>query len=195
MSTPQNRHELLELSLDGLSVGDAFGERFFGEPERVTRRIAARDLPPPPWHFTDDTVMAISIVEVLKSRGEIDADALAVAFARRYRMDPMRGYGGNARGILAEIAAGRYWERLSSRAFDGRGSKGNGGAMRAGPIGAFFHDDPARVVKEAKLSAAVTHYHPEGQAGAIAVALAASMYPERRQRRGQRVRLSTRQHV
>ena len=46
------------LSLDGLSVGDTFGERFFGPPEEVTKRIAARTLPPSPWSYTDDTEMA-----------------------------------------------------------------------------------------------------------------------------------------
>jgi ADP-ribosylglycohydrolase len=46
--------------------------------------------------------------------------------------------------------------------------------MRAAPIGAYFADDPKRVVAEAKASAEVTHAHPDGQAGAIAVALAAA---------------------
>ena len=45
--------------------------------------------------------------------------------------------------------------------------------MRVAPIGAYFADDPDRVVTEAKASAEVTHAHPDGQTGAIAVALAA----------------------
>ena len=51
---------------------------------------------------------------------------------------------------------------------------GNGGAMRAAPIGAYFSDDFARAASEARHSAEVTHAHPEGQAGAIAVAVAAA---------------------
>lgn len=54
------------------------------------------------------------------------------------------------------------------------GSLGNGGAMRAAPLGAYFAEDPERLVVEARKSAEVTHYHPEGQAGAVAVALAAA---------------------
>jgi ADP-ribosylglycohydrolase len=46
--------------------------------------------------------------------------------------------------------------------------------MRSAPIGAYFADDLARVVAEAKASAEVTHAHPDGQTGAIAVALAAA---------------------
>jgi ADP-ribosylglycohydrolase len=49
---------------------------------------------------------------------------------------------------------------------------GNGGAMRVGPVGAYFADDLAAVVEHAGLSAVVTHAHPEGQAGAIAAAVA-----------------------
>ena len=37
-------HERAWLSLDGLSVGDAFGERFFGPPHEAVQRIARREL-------------------------------------------------------------------------------------------------------------------------------------------------------
>ena len=50
---------------------------------------------------------------------------------------------------------------------------GNGAAMRVAPLGAYFADDTAELVRQATLSAEVTHAHPEGQAGAVAVALAA----------------------
>lgn len=161
-------------SLEGLSLGDAFGERFFGEQEGVLARIAARELPPGPWFWTDDTEMALAIVEVLDARCGIERDLLARAFARRYQKDPARGYGGGAHQLLTEIAAGRRWEHAARALFDGAGSFGNGGAMRAGPIGAYFADDLDAVVMHARWSAEVTHAHHEGQAGAIAVAVAAA---------------------
>jgi ADP-ribosylglycohydrolase len=58
-------------SLEGLSVGDAFGECFFVHPDTVDYLIAARALPAPPWRFTDDTRMALSIVAVLRRHGRI----------------------------------------------------------------------------------------------------------------------------
>src|SRR5437867_5766872 len=51
---------------------------------------------------------------------------------------------------------------------------GNGGAMRVAPVGAYFADDINRVAREARASCVVTHTHPEGIAGAIAVAVAAA---------------------
>ena len=161
-------------SLEGLSVGDAFGQQFFGSPPTVAYLVDSRALPQEPWRYTDDTVMALAIVEILERCGHIDADLLARAFAYKYAADPARGYGGMAHTILNQIATGSPWREVAGAAFDGTGSMGNGGAMRAAPIGAYFFDDLARAAEQARISAAVTHAHAEGQAGAAAVAVAAA---------------------
>ncbi len=158
-------------SLEGLSVGDAFGELFFRLSPYDT---SPSSLPESVWPWTDDTHMALSIVEVLQTLGHIDQDALAQAFARRYRAEPHRGYAGGAIRLLRRVAAGEDWRSISPTLF-GSGSYGNGAAMRAAPIGGYFCHDLQRVVQEAQLSAVVTHAHPEGQAGAIAVAIAAAI--------------------
>jgi ADP-ribosylglycohydrolase len=160
----------MRLSLDGLSVGDAFGQQFFYFPEF----IAPRRLPADPWTFTDDTVMALSVGEVLAKHGRIEQDELALAFARRYCEEPHRGYGGTAHGILREMSQGKSWRAVAPAVFGGQGSMGNGGAMRVAPLGAWFADDLERAARDAADSAAVTHSHPEGQAGAIAIAVAAA---------------------
>lgn len=156
------------ISLEGLSVGDAFGEIFF------FRSPSQHDLPDGPWQWTDDTHMALSIVEVLKNHGRIDQDALASAFAERFMQEPWRGYAGGAKRLLTRIAVGDDWHMIAPLLFGG-GSYGNGGAMRAAPIGGFFCGDPERAAGEARLSAMITHAHPEGQAGAMAVAAAAAI--------------------
>jgi ADP-ribosylglycohydrolase len=162
------------LSLEGLSLGDAFGERFFLPSAVAEVLVARRVLPDPPWHYTDDTVMALSVVETLESRGGIDQEELARRFSRKYRADPGRGYGGMAHRILREIGEGAPWHRVSAAAFGGTGSMGNGGAMRAAPIGGYFAEDLEAASLQARRSAEVTHAHPEGQAGAAAVAVAAA---------------------
>jgi len=169
-----SRMERAYLSLDGLSVGDAFGERFFLPPTVALSMIQQRTTPQGPWGYTDDTEMALGIVQVLEAYGRIDQDALAKVFGNRYRENPYRGYGGAAHGILQAIHEGAPWRQVSSLVFEGSGSKGNGGAMRVAPLGAYFADDLGRVATEARASAEVTHFHPEGQAGAIAIAVAAA---------------------
>ena len=159
-------------SLLGLSVGDAFGERFFVSAATVVQLIEQRATPRPLWRWTDDTAMAIAICETLFRDASIDPDVLAAAFARRYVYEPMRGYGRGAHELLQGIAAGGHWSDLAPALFGGTGSYGNGGAMRVAPIGAYFGQDPERAASQARLSALPTHAHPEGVAGAIAVAVA-----------------------
>lgn len=161
------------LSLEGLSVGDALGQRYFWRPD-LESLIANRALPRRPWRYTDDTAMALSTFEILNEFGGIETDSLARLFGKRYMADTGRGYGATAHDILEAIARGTDWQTASSAAFNGEGSMGNGGAMRAGPIGAYFAGDLAAVIEHARRSAIVTHAHPEGQAGAIAVAITAA---------------------
>jgi ADP-ribosylglycohydrolase len=177
------RMERMLLSLEGLSVGDAFGERFFLPPSVAVSLIEQRAVPSAPWNYTDDTEMALSLVQVVDEHGHIAQDALARLFGVRYRRNPYKGYGGTAQEILQAIYLGEPWRRVSSQVFGGTGSMGNGGAMRVAPLGAYFADDLGRVVLEARASAEVTHFHPEGQAGAIAIAVAAAWAHSWRERR------------
>lgn len=168
-----HRMDRARISLVGISVGDAFGESFFCPDEIFRDRTVHRHEAPPPWCVTDDTIMATSVVEVLEQNGFVERLSLARAFAARYILDPRRGYGGTAHSILRQIHDGIPWMDAAGSAFDGMGSLGNGAAMRVAPLGAYFADDPIRTAREATASAEVTHSHPEGKAGAVAVALAA----------------------
>lgn len=163
--------ELMLDSLDGLSVGDALGQQF-PIMRRSIADLRAGNLPAGPWGWTDDTEMACSVVTELCSRGEIDQDRLATAFARRF--DPARDYGFATVGTLRRVRDGVHWRKAAAAAFGDEGSCGNGAAMRVAPLGAFYAGDPEKVVAEAVRSAQVTHLHPEGITGAVAVALAAA---------------------
>jgi ADP-ribosylglycohydrolase len=162
-------------ALEGLSVGDAFGETNLAAAPATRLRVHQRQpLARTPWPWTDDTAMAIAIVETLAAHGELDEDALAVAFAARYVHEPLRGYGSGAHRILTAIHQGTPWRAAAGAAFGGQGSAGNGGGMRAAPIGAWFAGDLDRAAREAARSAAPTHAHVDGAAGAIAIAVAAA---------------------
>jgi ADP-ribosylglycohydrolase len=161
------------LALDGVSVGDAFGASFYSRPpSHVKKRTLSPDAR---WLWTDDAAMGISIVEELAARGDIDETSLAMRFATRYVAEPWRGYGPTAKKILTAIHEGTPWREAAQAPYDGSGSKGNGGAMRAPPLGAYFAHDLARVADAASRSALPTHAHVDGQAGAIAVAVAAAV--------------------
>ena len=169
------RVERMRCSLNGLGVGDALGEMLSWEPHSAPGRLASNSLPRSPWFHTDDTEMAISVVAVLKSHGEVNQEALARRFARRFERDPYRGYGHMTRIQLRDINSGANWRDTAADAFSGQGSMGNGGAMRVAPLEAYFADDLERCVSEARASAIVTHTHPEGIAGTIAVAVGTAL--------------------
>ena len=166
-------------SLTGLSVGDALGAQFFMAGRHPTD-LGSGIVPPAPWPWTDDTEMACSIAVELRDHGRIDQDRLASAFADR--CEPYRGYGPGAVVVLHEIRDGRPWREAAAAVFSGSGSMGNGSAMRVPPLGAYFADSLDHAADQALRSAEVTHAHPEGVVGAIAVAVAAAFAGSARMR-------------
>jgi ADP-ribosylglycohydrolase len=164
------RLERARIALEGLSVGDAFGS-FFEFNAAMVRLIEERKLPPTPWSYTDDTNMALSIYESLRLHGTVNQDALAASYVAHF--DPMRGYGVSVRQMLARISRGESWQTVGKEMYWGEGSFGNDAAMHLAPLGAYFADDINMVIEQARRAAEVTHTHPEGIAGAIAIAVAA----------------------
>ncbi|MFB4274304.1 ADP-ribosylglycohydrolase family protein [Nonomuraea sp. MTCD27] len=158
-------------SLYGLLVGDALGSQFFVPANR--QALTDRTLPPAPWQWTDDTEMACSVYRLLADRGGIDQDLLAAGFAARHDFD--RGYGPATGRMLRLVRQGGDWRALAGELFGGKGSWGNGAAMRVAPLGAWFAGDVPLAAAQARLSAEVTHTHPEAAAGAVAVAVATAL--------------------
>lgn len=166
-------------SLRGLALGDGFGVRWFhqGNGRRAIEMIRARSTPiEAPFHYSDDTAMAIPILRVLVTAGRISGQHLAEMFAATYQADPYRGYGYGMTQLLPRLATDPgNWATYARALFGGEGSLGNGAAMRVAPLGAWFHQDLEQVVEQAALSAQITHAHPEAIAGAVAVAVAAAL--------------------
>ena len=168
--TPDERLQRARVALEGLSVGDALGG-FFEFNKALVRLIATHELPSAPWRYTDDTNMALSIFQVLRRQGVIEQDELANSFVEYF--DRTRGYGMGARALVVRMRKGIHWRDIASAMYDG-GSYGNGGAMRVAPLGAYFADNLDAVIRNATLSSEITHSHPEGVAGTIAIAVAAA---------------------
>jgi len=167
----ETRLERARQSLEGLSVADALGGYFeFYRATVYKHHIANRTTPDAKWMFTDDTNMALSIYSILRQFGKIQQDELANSFVKHF--DKARGYGYGASKVFVSLILDEgEWREL----FGGTGSYGNGGAMRVAPLGAYFADDMEALIENTRLSAQVTHAHPEGIAGGIAVAVASGV--------------------
>lgn len=171
---PALRLALAREVVEGLSVGDAVGERLGYQHDRVRQMSDFAQFPPGRLPWTDDTAMALGILQCLERCCGIDEDTLAEIFWINFDLEPFRGYGPMAERMLSTLGYSVEWRSLSSSAF-GSGSFGNGSAMRVAPVGAYFHDDLSRTARMAEASAVVTHFHPEGRAGAVAVAVATAL--------------------
>ncbi len=120
-------------------------------------------------NFTDDTVMTLAVAKwiISENRSSANLEKIIVSFAEKYRNV---GYG--------ELFY-RWLFQYSSFIVDGKratcrmpyNSYGNGSAMRASPIG-FACKSLEETLQYAKISAEITHNHPEGIKGAQAVASA-----------------------
>ena len=114
--------------------------------------------------FTDDSVMTIAVADAFldaQPNAEIEwiRNRLIRGMQRYGKLFPHAGYGGMF----------RHW--LRSKNPQHYGSYGNGSAMRVSAV-AWLYDDLETVRSMARLSAEVTHNHPEGIKGAEATASA-----------------------
>ncbi len=113
--------------------------------------------------FTDDSVMTIAVAEALMdARGKSDAvvkAALVKSMRKWGHTYPKAGYGGMFYCWL---------ERKDPQPYN---SYGNGSAMRVSAAG-LLYDTPEETRHMARLTAEVTHNHPEGIKGAEATASA-----------------------
>lgn len=126
--------------------------------------IPRRREPPAPWNWSDDTEMALSVLATLEASGRIDQDELARRFTTSFHEGRMYGPA-MLHEYFPRVRAGEPWRRVAGSLFEGKGSFGNGGAMRVAPLGAWFADDLDRVVEQARLSAEVTPLPPGGDSG------------------------------
>jgi ADP-ribosylglycohydrolase len=133
----------------GAIAGDIIGSIY------EHNNIKTKDFPlfSPLSRFTDDTVLTVAVANTIIS-GTPCCDSIRT-FGRAY---PNAGYGSSFKNWLFSENTAPY------------NSFGNGSAMRISPVG-FAFNSIDEVLKEAKLSAEITHNHPEGIKGAQATAL------------------------
>ena len=113
-------------------------------------------------HFTDDTVMTLAVaLGLIAGQGDVQKTFAGVQHEMRHWGSgyPHAGYGGMFRRWLRAEHPQPY------------GSFGNGSAMRVAAAGWMF-DTLDKTLEMAKVTAEVTHNHPEGIKGAQAVAAA-----------------------
>ena len=145
--------------LQGAIVGDIVGSIY------EFKNIKTKDFPlfSNQCSYTDDTVMTIAIYEGLRNGGK--PDDYIDAMKKYGKMFPNESYGL------------RFYHWLKSDDREPYNSFGNGSAMRVSSV-AGVSKSLEEAERNAEISAAVTHNHPEGIKGAKATVAAAYLAGE-----------------
>lgn len=148
-----DRKKNASLVVLGAVCGDIIGSAYeFHSTKNYDFRLLT-----PQSRFTDDTVCTIAVADSLLNHKPF-AETLQL-WCRKYFK---AGYGGSFRNWIYKEPPCPY------------GSWGNGSAMRVSPVGAWARSlEEAQVL--AKLSAEVSHNHPEGIKGAKSIVTAIYM--------------------
>ena len=137
----------------GAIIGDIVGST------REWHNIKTEDfeLVPKGSRFTDDTVMTLAVAEWLMTDPEHHSETLVACMQRLGRKYPNAGYGKLFSMWLMSDHPQPY------------NSFGNGSAMRVSPVG-LYANSLEEALKLARITASVSHNHPEGIKGAQAIA-------------------------
>ncbi len=150
----------------GAIIGDIVGSRFeFDDHKSKDFNLFGNDgIIGIPCEYTDDSVMTVAVADTLLEReGQEDDEAFKkrlvekLHYHGRKRMNA--GYGT------------RFYCWLRDGSTEPYNSWGNGSAVRVAPVG-WVSDTLEETEHIAKLTAEITHDHPEGVKGAQAVAAA-----------------------
>lgn len=134
----------------GAIIGDIVGSRFeFNNTNSINFELFTDEST-----YTDDTICTVAIADAILN-GKSYKDSL-LEWCRKYP-NPKGAYGGSFVRWIHSVDPQPY------------NSFGNGSAMRVSPIGWAF-DSYQEVLRQAELSAAVSHNHTEGIKGAQCVA-------------------------
>jgi poly(ADP-ribose) glycohydrolase ARH3 len=154
----------------GGALGDSIGELAFRLPEKVSLMAALARAGV--LSYTDDTAMAIGLARSLIEKKDADPEHIGKTFHENYVKEPWRGYASGPPTVFSLVeSAGMTYVEAAKTLFNGKGSFGNGAAMRVAPIGLFYHQSP-HLRDRAFVSAEVTHSHIIAKYGAALQAAA-----------------------
>jgi ADP-ribosylglycohydrolase len=168
--------------LVGQCLGDALGFPVEGYVADVCRQYVdgilrtgrAGAVGRPPFAFgqyTDDSQLARELLVSYRNCRRFDPSDYAARIAGLFRSEKIVGGGRTTGEAARRLSEGTGWEESGAP----QEAAGNGSAMRAGPIGLLFFDDPEGLVNAAVDQGRITHRDSRCGAGSVAVAGAVAL--------------------
>jgi len=153
----------------GAAIADALGApvEFDLPASRIAQYGLVRELMPsyqgPAGSWTDDTQMAVCIMEAVRKTGRLELDAIAAEFLAWFDSSPP-DIGLQTREVCALAWRGMPMMDASRKVWEdsGRVSAGNGSVMRSGPVAVYCHK-LADWRPWSRQVSALTHWDPRCQ--------------------------------
>lgn len=169
-------------SLIGQCLGDAVGCRVEGYPPEVCQNFVNYEVKPqrpkdrdrfpyPFGQYTDDSQLARELLQSYVGCSGFNPDDYAGRIAAIFTENRIVGRGRTTEAAALRLAQGIPWQDAGTPP----PNAGNGSAMRAGPIGLMFYDNPAQLMQAAHEQGYITHQDPRCSAGSIAIAGAVAL--------------------
>ena len=152
----------------GGAIGDAIGELavVHSNEKSLNDWLGEGDT----LRYTDDTATSIAMAEAIIEVHGVDQNALGKALQRNYVREPWRGYSSSTPTIFAKVKRHEIpFCDAAAQLYDGKGSLGNGAAMRIAPLGLLYRNSES-LRELAESSARVTHTHAIGIDSACVIA-------------------------
>jgi ADP-ribosylglycohydrolase len=168
--------------LIGQCLGDALGFVVEGYPPQMCAQYVERvwktgqvDLysrkPFPFGQYSDDSQLARELLQSYVACKQFRPSDYAARIAAIFMENRIVGRGRATEEAAYRLAQGISWEDAGTPP----PSAGNGSAMRAGPIGLIFFDNPPQLIQAAHDQGRITHQDRRCSAGAVAIAGAVAL--------------------
>jgi len=176
------REEQFSGCLIGQCLGDALGYPVEGASPAICRRYVEEILKGgrggergrrgiPFGQYTDDSQLARELLQSYVACKKFDPEDYARRIAAIFRENRIVGRGIATDEAARRLANGVPWEAAGAPP----GRAGNGSAMRAGPVGLMFFDEPEELIRVAHNQGRITHQDRRCSAGAVAIAGAVAL--------------------
>jgi len=180
--TATPRKEQFSGCLIGQCLGDALGFPVEGYPPEVCRQYVDGALgegltekhgrgPFSFGQYTDDSQLARELLQSYAETGRFEPGKYANRISAIFSEGRIVGRGRATDQAAIRLSQGVSWEKAGTPP----PSAGNGSAMRAGPVGLLFFDDPEKLIQAAYDQGRITHQDSRCSAGAVAIAGAVSL--------------------
>jgi ADP-ribosylglycohydrolase len=167
--------------LVGQCLGDALGAPVEGYPPSLCQRYVEelragraeglRRGTSTFGQYTDDSQLARELMQSYVACQRFDPAAYAQRIAAIFAEGRIYGPGRATSAAARRLLQGVPWEEAGTPP----PAAGNGSAMRAGPIGLLFYDDPQQLIRAAHDQGRITHQDRRCSAGAVAIAGAVAL--------------------